>query len=940
MKSTFKILFFLLISLKAQTQCIGDFNTDPCCNEIIRTDPVNPSFARSNDRPYPFVNPTGYLKNNFNWLTPSFSFPGFTGIVDNPFAQPQPSLSRYNTLNNSLGSMTIQQYLDQSPYHPKYGWELITANYNTNLYPDPNAVSPTIVSGPNMILYNKYLSKILILASPGSSTNYNQTIFKVGFDYQYSNANPKSQNLYTACLFNPYGLSQSLDRLLEREKIEIAAAPAGQGDWAFGDAPVSYDPCVCQYPGKMKIETYAYSTSDVKLEGRGIGTEVPFDNSGSPPLQQGRDWLNSVWTVDEWNPGTNKFDWKVNGGLQTYDKIDELAARYKQDPLFSAIANLISTGASLPGLGAIKIGVGNTLNDLINGLAPSFVQKLIDSQARSDIKKTEVTVGQIMSGGASFFSTLAGGGKSNASIMEFEMQMQGRIYSRQKMTGVSDIEFFTPGSYLSNKANTAWTSYPLYNEAMGVFALLNKPSVKYDYAVSSIIYRNQNCYLYDKKCNSPNNVWTIEAQRLDRLFLRLDNKLEYAINPAAEINMSKSKITASFDINLTLYMPAGMNKGPCDQMDNVEFEKFIDRFKFIFNSNSNIFSISKFRTNNAKDTFWFTLSSVGMPIDEVHKFVFEEVIEAEVNFLKRYVAGTSEWKYSITPPRLKIQCDLVHLPNAYGIENKSYHLFTYDIDRELMSCYQDQPSTYSTCTDQFGNSHSMPSGSMYSNVIESKIKFPNSLHSSLSSGRVNLIAAMNPQNVTYNNQNVTVQPVMYFNNLTLTGNTNLYPPNGSIICTLYVKGAFVNNGNPGTIHPNIVIIPNKSVLDDEELNPIDQEVMKEICKDKNKYRANEPVNKLASATPPKSKSDFLTTLTLHPNPSTSLTTLTIENPSAKQARVMVYDLVGREVYSQDMKDVSASNNKVEISTDGWQTGLYIVKVIHGEVEKSIKLEVR
>ena len=54
----------------------------------------------------------------------------------------------------------------------------------------------------------------------------------------------------------------------------------------------------------------------------------------------------------------------------------------------------------------------------------------------------------------------------------------------------------------------------------------------------------------------------------------------------------------------------------------------------------------------------------------------------------------------------------------------------------------------------------------------------------------------------------------------------------------------------------------------------------------------------------------------------------------------VYDLIGREVHASDMRDVSPSNNKLEISTDGWNTGIYIVKVIHGEVEKSIKLEVR
>ena len=317
MKKIIFIIILLPYFITAQQECIGDDETYPCCNEIIRTDPVTPSFARTNDRPFLFINPSGFMKNSFNWLTPSFSFPSFTNLTNNPFAQP--SQSRYQMLNNNYPPIwTIQQYLEQSPYHPKYGWELITANFNTDLFPDPNAEQHKLVSGPTIVLYNKYLSKLLIMASPGSATNYDKTIFNVGFDYSVNQSNPKNQNKYTASLFNNYRKSQALDEPIHPKEIQIPAAPAGPYDWAFGEMPVSYDPCVCQFPGQMKIETYAYSTSAVKLEGRAVGTSVQFDNSGNPPLQNGRDWLNSVWSIDEKDPCN--LNNSISGGYLNLEK--------------------------------------------------------------------------------------------------------------------------------------------------------------------------------------------------------------------------------------------------------------------------------------------------------------------------------------------------------------------------------------------------------------------------------------------------------------------------------------------------------------------------------------------------------------------------------------------------------------------------------------------
>jgi hypothetical protein len=54
---------------------------------------------------------------------------------------------------------------------------------------------------------------------------------------------------------------------------------------------------------------------------------------------------------------------------------------------------------------------------------------------------------------------------------------------------------------------------------------------------------------------------------------------------------------------------------------------------------------------------------------------------------------------------------------------------------------------------------------------------------------------------------------------------------------------------------------------------------------------------------------------------------------------MVRDIVGREVYGQQMLELDKGKTSLEISTHELHRGIYIVKIIHGELEQSLKLEV-
>jgi hypothetical protein len=52
---------------------------------------------------------------------------------------------------------------------------------------------------------------------------------------------------------------------------------------------------------------------------------------------------------------------------------------------------------------------------------------------------------------------------------------------------------------------------------------------------------------------------------------------------------------------------------------------------------------------------------------------------------------------------------------------------------------------------------------------------------------------------------------------------------------------------------------------------------------------------------------------------------------------MIFDLVGRKVYTQLEKDITARDHQAVLNTETLQAGTYIVKVFNGTEEKIAKL---
>lgn len=67
-------------------------------------------------------------------------------------------------------------------------------------------------------------------------------------------------------------------------------------------------------------------------------------------------------------------------------------------------------------------------------------------------------------------------------------------------------------------------------------------------------------------------------------------------------------------------------------------------------------------------------------------------------------------------------------------------------------------------------------------------------------------------------------------------------------------------------------------------------------------------------------------ITLYPNPAADKALLAISTEKAEQVSVHVMDLQGKIVYTAENTPLQAGHNELELSTAGWQNGIYFVRV--------------
>ncbi|TAF76662.1 MAG: T9SS C-terminal target domain-containing protein [Bacteroidetes bacterium] len=490
-KFTLYALFTLAVcQIQAQTDCLPNG---------IRTDWTNPSPAiPPSNRPFE--------KNIFNWQEPNFN--RFDKELNNENTIASPFFD-----NSQLeGSSRVLNYFD-SDFKPADGWELIHQNFGY-LYDGTKMTFPVPSQAPYILLYNKYSGKLRVLFSPPNGYNAFQSfIVEILPKNKFNDSGP----FKTSALFNHnFETSSPLDIYSTNKPIRATTPKSNYGHMACAEFQMGYDPCTCFHPSNFEIKFFAVSSSSITMKGRALGAISGIDNDKGSPFygyDNTKSYLTSVYKNDNNSIGTGASIYNSWGTLERSYKsqYDAFVAANADADFFSSI------GKGLTGIGSglmknspdwtTKIaGIGISGLGFISNMFSSSIKKSVDEPARP-------------------------------MALHAELALTGTITTETSTN--ANIQFVNPGSLESKTApefnNQNGYSYPVYNEVLGTFALLQTPKVKY--YQSPTILRTPVTHMYVF------NQAQLTHASMQKHTLQLDlSTIKFAINPALNINEDATEI--------------------------------------------------------------------------------------------------------------------------------------------------------------------------------------------------------------------------------------------------------------------------------------------------------------------------------------------------------------------------------------------------------------
>jgi hypothetical protein len=526
MKFKLIIMILLLKVLNTNAQC-----TD-CEVKQIDTDPrtaTNCEKPATANQFYWFPN----NGNNNSLLNAYYSYAGgnITSTLNNP----------YWTFGSGpiVGSMAGQQYSD---FHPEDGWEVI--KIDNGYLADNTTKRNTARTMVYMCFYNKYRGimrffGMLPSGPPWQIIRFKITIPQYKRTHNSPNYNYKGQELQASNTLSIQGNStQPLDQETDDKSLEVVTQfPGGSPSEHFFwfEVPMAYDPCIC------KNDVAIYLTSTI---------EQNFDLTIKGALD-GKIIQKTEMDVNLQQQNYNKLVLNRIIGAATATAIATKGTVIQ----VSKYTELIDILSKKPGVNANDQAKLESLKKVLN-LATEFVYdeknqkwKNINSGeevTKDDWEKILTSVNTYLSGTFDMFNPGGGGNKSSTSVVA---SLTATGTANTFLPQGTSIFWGMPGSKMNKDlaeqevaiddnnnqvADYINPEYPLYNQAMGTFALLRTPTVYHKLDIVEI-------------CDEPNliNGGSMKSNN-PKYTIQLKDDFLYYINPDLKINLSKTIIKSAF----------------------------------------------------------------------------------------------------------------------------------------------------------------------------------------------------------------------------------------------------------------------------------------------------------------------------------------------------------------------------------------------------------
>jgi hypothetical protein len=366
-------------------------------------------------------------------------------VVDNNVSSPFFDFSSNGAPNT--------EYLEVEPdLAPEDGWELLYENIGG---PVTGTSGTEFVDVPTFALYNRYSGQIRILVYHPSDNSNSFDIMNV----TASNWNARQESVFESgnALFSYMETpSKALDRF---DAFGNLAASYNRyvdgGVWSTLDYVVAYDPCVCEYPSRVYVETILQDTQTINLQLTGTALTEPQVQAGIPAssLQQGFKFAGNGFGV-------------LGAGLTSFNKLDSYYAKVREWQESGENASSYSNAQS--GSLGFFTGPPKPALNILGEVLPGWL-----SLGRAAVELLK------------FFTGSKGAG-SPARITGYTTTFNLDIIGSQTNTDFAiPSSFNTPSSEAQNSSNFQSGSNPVYGNPLGVFNLVRTPEIRHRVNVNS-----------------------------------------------------------------------------------------------------------------------------------------------------------------------------------------------------------------------------------------------------------------------------------------------------------------------------------------------------------------------------------------------------------------------------------------------------------------------
>ena len=898
----------------------------------------------SNTNPLDNANPTSFKQNIWDWTSQYYGvaggyFDGANGWFNINEFVPNTNNTITTEMYDNVGKVTSIQnpyYLDSDKLNPlnkgsnsdffwEDGWEIITRNFGYS-YNEQTADVTNDAVLPYFILYNKFTGVLRVFGMPLPGTQagtINITISFLGSSDQGGN----SADTYTG-IFNNYNgnnpsnslnsninaivssptpgsplsptattlttatsagvnTSLALDMPTTINSITKQATFQGGGFFCYADFPMSYDPCTCYNSSAFLVQFALVTTGTISLTGSFLGSSMTIDEylSGEyPPTPATTAGTNL--TVQNGN--------QVVVNPQYVDQPNISAAPVNTFGNNQAFANnLMSIYNNLNPSSSLKGGVASGMADLSAAFAVTGNVTQAFGEASEDPETKAAGCALLaMSSLTSFVSTsLTSSNPPAPSVIQGSLSATGTT-TVSTPSGNSDFYFANPGSpeAVTNEfynSTTEIPNYPKYNEALGVFALLETPTVS---AFASTFQQEQG------------------SGYGARYEFQLTSPVYYMFNPAIGVDFNNTTITAALEIVQTGAGEYSSDLGSSDQ----------DQEPIV--TSGNIYDALTTTTTPTPGTIVSTTQYV--PINELGNIVTSKSFYADLPPLNS--------SYAYYQVYLKIIVNLAATQTARaGGENHSLLMFTYPVNINPVN------------SPLSGFPFAPGDGEIW---IPQTLTFPSGFTFPAATFNYPLDGSGDYQAFPVVNSDA----IYVYNDVTIDGNVTATSGTGSITSmtgpitvaqgstigqgvSLQLLDSKINAKNANPLTTNYT--GNLSSWCGHHSNPTGL----------NSYAANGlaphvPNTRLSASNFSKpATSQELGSLSVYPNPFANFTTIKYTVPQAGNVELTLYDVMGNKIQDVQNGFQSSGNYTINFKSGNLEDGMYLLKINAGSFTETQKI---